>query len=138
MYKPIKTISIAKDGGKYMLVLGDRTGAGVSAGIYDTQKDAINMLTYCMGLFGIDEAVAVTNEEKVLYQLIAKNRNTGWKHIIGRYKTEDEVINAAGKINKRTIGVFGQLLVHRETTVITKLDGKAISKKIKESAEWIA
>lgn len=63
MYKPIKTISIARDGGKYMLVLGDRTGVGVSAGIYDTQKDAINMLTNCMDLFGVDEAVDMTMKE---------------------------------------------------------------------------
>ena len=135
MYKPIKTISIAKDGGKYMLVLGDRTGAGVSAGIYDTQKDAINMLTYCMGLFGIDEAA--TNEEEILYQLIVRNRSTGWTRVIGIYDTEAKA-TIAGDMIKRTIVTFEQLLIRRETTVITKLDGKAISKKIKESAEWIA
>lgn len=33
MYKPIKTISIVRDGEKYMLILADRTGAGVSAGV---------------------------------------------------------------------------------------------------------
>lgn len=135
MYKPIKTISIAKDGGKYMLILGDRTGAGVSAGIYDTQKDAINMLTHCMDLFGVDEAA--TNEEEILYQLIVRSRSTEWKRVIGTYDTEAEATIAAGDIIKRNMVTFGQLLIRRETTVITKLNGKAISKKIKESAEWV-
>ena len=134
MYKPIKTISIAKDGGKYMLILGDRTGAGVSAGIYDTQKDAIDMLTYCMDLFGVDEVATKINEEEVRYKLISEHKVTGYRNIIGEYKTERDVVVAARKVD---LGTFQYLVLQRNTITTTKQNGEIIDRKIKERAEWV-
>ena len=134
MYKPIKTISIARDGGKYMLVLGDRTGAGVSAGIYDTQKDAIDMLTYCMDLFGVDEVATKIKEEEVRYKLISEHRVTGDRNIIGEYKTERDVVLAARKVD---LGTFQCLVLQRNTITTTKQNGEIIDRKIKERAEWV-